>query len=106
MKPQIVHFKKKPHDVYIGRPSKWGNPFSSKPGIAKFQVSTKVESLNKHRDWILANTDFMDEIKQELRGKVLGCWCENPLACHGYILWKVANDQPLTEISFKPEVLF
>ncbi len=24
--PLVVHCKRAPHDVYIGRPSKWGNP--------------------------------------------------------------------------------
>ena len=25
---KVVHCKKELYDVYIGRPSKWGNPFS------------------------------------------------------------------------------
>lgn len=25
---KVVHCKKEPYDVYIGRPSKWGNPFT------------------------------------------------------------------------------
>jgi hypothetical protein len=95
MEPQIVHFKKYPYDVYIGRPSKWGNPYSRKPGIAKHKVTTKAESLNKHREWVLNNPSFVEEIKRELKGKILGCWCDNFLACHGLILWKLANDIPL-----------
>ena len=26
-KTRVVNCKKEPYDVYIGRPSKWGNPF-------------------------------------------------------------------------------
>jgi Domain of unknown function (DUF4326) len=26
----VVHCKRSPHDVYIGRPSIWGNPFPMK----------------------------------------------------------------------------
>lgn len=26
---EVVHCKKEKHDVYIGRPSKWGNPFKN-----------------------------------------------------------------------------
>jgi len=25
---RIVHWKKEPYDVYIGRPGKWGNPYT------------------------------------------------------------------------------
>jgi hypothetical protein len=27
MGEHVVHCKREPYDVYIGRPSKWGNPF-------------------------------------------------------------------------------
>lgn len=30
---KIVHCKKDKYDIYIGRPSIWGNPFSHKEGI-------------------------------------------------------------------------
>ena len=97
MKPQIVHFKKHSYDIYIGRPSRWGNPYSRKPGIAKHKVATRAEALNKHKEWVLSNPEFIAEIKTELKGKILGCWCDNPLACHGLILWKIANDKPLVD---------
>lgn len=91
--PQIVHFKKQPYDVYIARPSKWGNPFSHKAwAVAEFKTSTKAESINRHRQWVLSNPELIAEIKAELKGKVLGCWCNNPFACHGLILWQIAND--------------
>lgn len=91
-KPQIVHFKKYPYDVYIGRPSFWGNKFSRKPGLAEYRVATKAEAINKHRDWVLSNPEFMERVRKELKGKILGCWCDNPNACHGKILWEIAND--------------
>lgn len=28
----VVHCKKAPYDVYIGRPGPWGNPFSHQSG--------------------------------------------------------------------------
>jgi hypothetical protein len=34
----VVHCKKDKYDVYIVRPSKWGNPFSHRGGIwAEYQ---------------------------------------------------------------------
>ena len=108
MQPQIVHFKKHPYDVYIGRPSKWGNPYSRKPGIAKFKVSTRAEAIYQHKNWILSQPELMDEIRKELKGKILGCWCDNPYGCHGYTLWCIANDIPFVrdDPGLVPNVLF
>jgi hypothetical protein len=92
LQPLVVHFKKHPYDVYIGRPSKWGNPYSRKIGLAKYKVATKAEAINKHREWVLSQPEFIKKIKAELRGKILGCWCNNPNACHGKVLWEIAND--------------
>jgi len=91
----------------LGRPSKWGNPFSHKPwSKAQFRTSCKAESLVKHREWILKSPEFIQAIKTELRGKILGCWCDNPYACHGYILWIVANDITELETSIQQPTLF
>ena len=36
---RVVHCKKEPYDVYIGRPSKWGNPYSHKDNTkAQFKL--------------------------------------------------------------------
>ncbi|NJO18555.1 MAG: DUF4326 domain-containing protein [Thioploca sp.] len=88
----VVHKNKKPYDVYIGRPSKWGNPFSHKDGtLAKFKTSSLEESIKKYEEWVLSQPDFIFSIKKELKGKVLGCWCA-PKMCHGYILARIANE--------------
>jgi len=80
----VVHCKKSPYDVYIGRPSKWGNPFS----IGK--DGTRIEVIVKYREYLLQNEELMKSLP-ELKGKVLGCWCA-PLACHGDILAELANN--------------
>ena len=84
----VVHCKKAPYDVYIGRPSKWGNPFThlDTSTQAKFKVKTRDEAIEAYREWI-TNGDgkhLMNDL-HELKGKVLGCWCK-PLSCHGDIL--------------------
>jgi len=90
--PYVVHRSKKKYDVYIGRPSKWGNPFSSKDGtLAQYKVQTREESIQKHREWILSQPQMIEDIKKELKGKVLGCWC-SPKLCHGHTLAAIAND--------------
>ncbi len=76
----VVHRNKAPFDVYIGRPSKWGNPF------VIGRDGTRAEVIEKYRAYIQSKGyDF-----SELRGKVLGCWCK-PLACHGDVLVELAN---------------
>lgn len=83
-KTTVVHCRKATYDVYIGRPSKWGNPFSHKDGTkAEFVVSTRKEAVEKYEDY-LRESPLLRDIT-ELEGKVLGCWCK-PKACHGDIL--------------------
>lgn len=88
---KVVHCKKEPYDVYIGRPSKWGNPFSHKEDtLAKFKVETREEAVALYEIWITEHPGVVEEIKRELKGKVLGCWCA-PKACHGDVLVRIAN---------------
>lgn len=88
---RLVVRKYQPHDVYIGRPSKWGNPFSHKSGTrALFRVSTRKEAVEKYEVWLKDQSELMAALP-ELRGKVLGCWCA-PYACHGDVLVRLANE--------------
>jgi hypothetical protein len=91
--PLVVHCKKSPFDVYIGRPSKWGNPYSHKSGtLARFQVATIAEAIAKYEEHIRANPELLAAAKRELRGKVLGCWCA-PGPCHGEVLVRIAYER-------------
>lgn len=93
-KKLVVHCKKEPFDVYIGRGSKWGNPFSHLTyGQAEVKVDTREEAIECYANWIQFRPDLIADAKVELKGKVLGCWCD-PLDCHGSILVKIANEEP------------
>lgn len=72
--------------VYVGRPSKWGNPF--KIGIN----GTRDEVLVKYRETIEARIKKNPLVfdLSELEGKDLVCWC-HPQPCHGDILLELAN---------------
>ena len=94
--PLIVHCKRAPFDVYIGRGkgSGWGNPFTWKQGtLAEFVVPLD-EVLPRYQAWVLSQPELVARIKRELRAKRLGCWCA-PKPCHGEILAAIANDEPL-----------
>lgn len=70
--------------VYIGRPSKWGNPF-----ILDVDGSRK-KVIRLYREWLLAQPELVAAAKKELAGKDLLCWC-SPKACHGDVLLEIAN---------------
>lgn len=50
---------------------------------------TRSEVIEKYRAWILLQPKLMASL-DELRGKVLGCWCR-PKRCHGEVLIELAN---------------
>jgi len=77
----VVHCKKAKYDIYIGRGSKWGNPFI----IGKDGDRNTV--LMKYEKHVLSRQDLINSLP-ELEGKILGCWC-SPLPCHGDILKKL-----------------
>ena len=81
--PAVVHCRRSPFDVYIGRPSKWGNPFI----IGR--DGERDEVIEKYRRWIQTQPRLLQALP-ELRGKVLGCWCA-PKPCHGDVLLELAN---------------
>jgi len=91
-------------DIYIGRAtyntefntdSKWHNPY---------RIIYEVDRRNILKDY---KKYIRDKIKEdpiiynieELRGKILGCWCidsgrydEESLRCHGQILLKIISE--------------
>ena len=83
----VVHCKKAKYDVYIGRPSKWGNPFTHKEGTkAEFILPTRTEAIEAYRKWITeGGGKYLLNDLHELKGKTLGCWCK-PQSCHGDVL--------------------
>lgn len=95
---KVVHCKKEKYDVYIGRPSKWGNCFTHLKhlGGPTVIVDTREEAVSRYEEWLREQPDLMLEVKRELKGKVLGCWC-SPLACHGEVLVRIANEEDETK---------
>ncbi|WP_225784531.1 DUF4326 domain-containing protein [Xenophilus sp. Marseille-Q4582] len=82
--------------VYVGRPSKWGNPFShlDHGTLAHHKVATRDEACDAHIKWIdeilRRDPDAINRIRAELKGKDLVCWCA-PARCHAEYLLKLAN---------------
>lgn len=69
--------------VYIGRGSKWGNPF--RIGVH----GNRKEVIEKYEMWISNQPQLLNNLNS-LKGKVLVCHCK-PKACHGDVLLKLIN---------------
>jgi len=90
---KLVHCKKEPYTVYIGRPGFLGNPFE----IGR--DGNREEVIRKYEEWLrrddpnnLCVLDRIFDLKDE---DILGCWC-SPKSCHGDViikLWKEMHEQ-------------
>lgn len=93
--------------VYVGRPSKWGNPFKEGSEIdysslvdfdrqdklyygQGITILSNVEAVELFVKYCLTEK-FKRMIEKELRGKNLSCWCSLNNTCHAGILLKIAN---------------
>ena len=86
MTPAVYHRRHNPPAgaVYVGRPSRWGNPFV----IGK--DGTREEVLAKFREYAVERMASEPRWLEPLAGKNLTCWCA-PEACHGDVLMELAN---------------
>lgn len=69
--------------VYVGRPTKWGNPFR-----LGFHGSRK-DIVALYELWLFEQPELLFQL-EELRGKDLMCWCA-PQQCHADVLLRFAN---------------
>lgn len=92
----VVNRRRESFDVYIGRGSKWGNPYSHKQGTkAKYVVvvASREEAISEYRKHLRALIECGAVTQDELLaldGKRLGCYCK-PLACHGDVIVEFIN---------------
>lgn len=110
--------------VYVGRPTKWGNPFKATDASAAFAAVATGGKGNVPRDRahgacclyfrflsggviecpitaMMANKEFKErgspkpptikEIRSELGGKDLACFCPLDQPCHADVLLELAN---------------
>jgi len=76
--------------VYVGRPSKWANPFrvgidgDRETVVRKFREYA-MEKLKEDPNWL-----------EPLRGKDLACWCPLDKPCHADVLIELLKkEKPL-----------
>jgi len=108
--------------IYVGRPTKWGNPFKLSPSGFVMLLDPRDGKWNKwsvtrnhdlqtivniYETWINGTIIFPEWMKppdiSELKGKDLACWCpiihkNKYVPCHADILLSLANDIPIKNI--------
>jgi hypothetical protein len=84
---RAVNIRREKADIYIGRGSKWGNPFRIKDYSSKAE---RDKVCDQYEEYLMGKPELLADI-WELDGKTLGCYCK-PLRCHGDLLAELAND--------------
>jgi len=71
--------------LVVSRPTKWGNPHPLELG--------RAEAVRRYRDDLLAGRlgVSVDDVRRELRGRDLACYCPLDEACHADVLIEIAN---------------
>jgi hypothetical protein len=105
MTPQRIQLRRtkgwrKPADsVVVSRPSKWRNPCK----VGMYRGYTAADAVRDFRLYIARDLQArsfenafgpppsIEEIKRELRGKHLACWCKPGEPCHADVLLELAN---------------
>lgn len=81
-----------PNTVVVARPGRWGNPFK----IGDFGIPDAKTAVQRYREWLEGRVTGPErpdavEIRTQLGGKNLACWCRPGDICHADVLLELAN---------------
>ena len=73
--------------VVVARPSRWGNPF--RIGVD----GDRTRCVTRYREALVRGelAFSVTEVRGELAGLDLACWCPTDTPCHADVLLEVAN---------------
>jgi len=87
----------------VTRPGPWGNPFTIEETAAKYGLDQKAaqeKAVSLCGQWLRGTLDpklspgdppSRAEIRRELAGHNLACWCRPGTPCHSEVLIEIAN---------------
>lgn len=86
--------------VVVSRPSKWGNPWRvgdphpdpDEGGRAIRDLAEAVALFELHAGPLGLYELDREELRRELCGRDLACWCRPSAACHANVLLRWANE--------------
>lgn len=95
-----------PNTVYVGRPTKWGNPFMVVDVLDAFcgvEREAREDCVRSYCRWMYSDEAYAKlastvDARRELRGKHLACWCPLDQPCHADVLLEIAN-APIAEMA-------
>jgi hypothetical protein len=76
--------------VVVARPARWSNPWPIGMREGK-RVLSRDEVIDRYERHV---AERHDEIRDELKGKNLACWCAEGQRCHADTLLRIANAEP------------
>ncbi len=111
MKPHRVQLRRvkgwrmPQNTVVVARQSRWGNPYMVWQNGGLWYVAWEygdekafhwrekafARAVKLYRNGFGRCHDFLADVRRELRGKNLACWCRLDEPCHADILLKWAN---------------
>lgn len=105
--------------VYVGRPTKWGNPWTvingykqgwlvyddrDRYGLApsgstsggfiaayKTRAEAQSDAVRRYRKWLRSSPELVRAVVDSLSGRDLVCWCREGDPCHVDPLLELAN---------------
>jgi hypothetical protein len=80
-------WKMPPNTVYVGRPTKYGNPYRVT------EDTTREEAIQEYANWLdrilVKDPHYLDSLK----GKDLACWCPLDKHCHADVILKILGEK-------------
>lgn len=84
-------WRKPDNTVVVARPSKWGNPFPISDRGRVHAIDAFRAMLDDPAARAALDYPEPDEIREQLAGRNLACWCPLDQACHADVLLEIAN---------------
>jgi hypothetical protein len=95
-------WKMPPNTVKVDRSTNWGNPFKlhgdGYPMTPEIAVKLFRDLIAEQGGYVTSPDPrrgvlvTVDDIRRELRGKNLACWCKPGTPCHADVLLELANE--------------
>lgn len=77
--------------VYVGRPTKYGNPYSPRGNSRNIFAAVPPDNKTAVRWYREAAVKLPASSFADIRGKNLCCWCALDQPCHADVLLEIAN---------------
>lgn len=79
--------------AYVGRPTRWGNPFRTD------ETTDHAQAVDKFRVYMAARPALRAAVRLELAGVDLACWCPLTVPCHADVLLAIANTRAVPSLA-------